>query len=805
MVGRVIEATIVDGSWSRPGVFHAGRSSDILACHPERRNRTKELKARPRRWLAILVAAVAAAGLPVATPAPAALPAGELLFSSARRGNFEVFRSAPDGTGQVNLTNKRLAEDLDPAWAPQGNRIVFARNGARQRYPDLWVMKADGSGQTRLTSGPAADRHPAWSPDGEWIAFVRSFPPQGTSQILIVSPDGSRLRKLTDTGPGVLNASPSWSPDGLRIAFASNRDGGFPEIYTMTREGAGLRRLTVDDRIDASPAWSPDGTSIAFERYGGGDADLWVMDADGIGQRNVTKSPADESDPSWSPDGSHLAFAAAPQGGGDRDVFVIPVDGGARSRVTTAGRADLSPSWAGGVGSPGAAAASTASTVGLPQIVPRQGERGDRTEKEVRKKKKRKRRVVRRVAPGVKLIKVRRRGPRKIFALRVDPTRRPSIDVALGRGVLPGLQRTRRIARRNRALAAVNGDFALPGGRPSGPFAADGDLKQSSFRGGTVFGAAGGGRSARIADPKVSMTSVEGASGDVWPVHRWNDGPPVYGEVAGFSAAGSSLELPPRASCAARLVPDGRPRWADSERAVERDYVVDRTGCFSARLRRGKSVVLAAHPGSPEALLLRSLEVGEQVTLGWSLGFPRVLDGIGGFPLLVRKGRLIASACGDPLCSRHPRTGIGITRNGHILLVVVDGRQPNWSVGMTLVEFAREMRRQGAVEAMNLDGGGSSTMVLRGRILNRPSDGKERAVSSAVLVLRRRDRGERLEAPTRSARAPATFDPTGPNPAFLDAGSTGGMLDALARGSLGPRVRLPEGLQRLVRAFRLVR
>jgi exopolysaccharide biosynthesis protein len=70
-----------------------------------------------------------------------------------------------------------------------------------------------------------------------------------------------------------------------------------------------------------------------------------------------------------------------------------------------------------------------------------------------------------------------------------------------------------------------------------------------------------------------------------------------------------------------------------------------------------------------------------------------------------------------------------------VLYVVVDGRQPGWSSGMTLVAFARLFRRLGAARALNFDGGASSTMVVRGRVVNRPSEGSLRAVESAMLVV----------------------------------------------------------------------
>jgi exopolysaccharide biosynthesis protein len=84
---------------------------------------------------------------------------------------------------------------------------------------------------------------------------------------------------------------------------------------------------------------------------------------------------------------------------------------------------------------------------------------------------------------------------------------------------------------------------------------------------------------------------------------------------------------------------------------------------------------------------------------------------------------------------RQARTLAGVTEDGRLLLVTVDGRRPGWSVGMTLPEAARLMRSLGARDALNLDGGGSTTMVVRGQVVNRPSDRVgERPVSDALYV-----------------------------------------------------------------------
>lgn len=118
---------------------------------------------------------------------------------------------------------------------------------------------------------------------------------------------------------------------------------------------------------------------------------------------------------------------------------------------------------------------------------------------------------------------------------------------------------------------------------------------------------------------------------------------------------------------------------------------------------------------------------------------------VGGTPVLVHQGALIDDFSPEQtsdsflnLC--HPRTAVGIRSNGDWVFVVVDGRIPNLGGGMTMSELAQLMVDLGCVEALNLDGGGSSTMVIDGVVVNRPvgeieENGKwVRAVSDAILI-----------------------------------------------------------------------
>ena len=116
---------------------------------------------------------------------------------------------------------------------------------------------------------------------------------------------------------------------------------------------------------------------------------------------------------------------------------------------------------------------------------------------------------------------------------------------------------------------------------------------------------------------------------------------------------------------------------------------------------------------------------------------------IGGGPQLIKNGRVEITNTAEKILPAfvsdgHPRTAIAKLKSGQILLVTVDGRQPGESIGMSLTMLASLLLEFDATDAINLDGGGSTTMVIRNKIINKPSDATgERPVSDAILVFSR--------------------------------------------------------------------
>ena len=214
--------------------------------------------------------------------------------------DFEIFVMNADGSNQTQITFNEL-DDEDPAWSPNGSRIVFVRDFDPVRGKldlDILTMKADGTGEQNLTNSPGVlDHEPNWAPNGRKIAFARAPDNDSNNDIYKMSPDGLNIRRLTINA--LNNEFPNWSPDGRRIAFNSNRDEETFEVYTMRAGGGDVTRLTFNKAGDGLPAWSPNGRKIAFASDRAGSPDIHTMRADGHNQMNRTNKKSFDYAPDW--------------------------------------------------------------------------------------------------------------------------------------------------------------------------------------------------------------------------------------------------------------------------------------------------------------------------------------------------------------------------------------------------------------------------------------------------------------------------------------------------------------------------
>jgi TolB protein len=273
------------------------------------------------RWAGVIGAGITTAAVTVSAFNPVTAPLNDWGYQPGA-DRSEIWTMRADGSGQTRLL-AALGDGVDfslPAWSPDGTRIAYTawtnEGGVRQNIRNsdqtsaIWTMAADGSDRRVVVDGAARDGAqawiPAWSPDGQWIAYTLS--PQG---VQAASPAGPEA----NPAPGVI---------GPPVA-----SGAGSSIWIVRPDGTGDRRLSAEGVDALSPVWSPDGASIAFiVAVTGGSSDIHVASVTEAGLTDefaVAADPANDWGPAWDPDGERLAFSSSRSG--NEEIWIAPLEG----------------------------------------------------------------------------------------------------------------------------------------------------------------------------------------------------------------------------------------------------------------------------------------------------------------------------------------------------------------------------------------------------------------------------------------------------------------------------------------------
>jgi Tol biopolymer transport system component len=301
-------------------------------------------------WLLAVAVLVSAAMLGAPAPAGATFPGSEGLLAYRSFSQTRVVN--PDGTGDRQLPLRVYAEGQ--AWSPDGRLLAYASRFVRR---GIYVGNADGTHPRRLTSH--RDHDPAFSPNGRRIVFDRigayhtgtGAVPTGT--IISMRLDGTHSRTLTRHGHG-FNVEPAYSPDGTRIAYVHrvNTAAATTRICLMRPDGSGKHCIAKTGNSFWNPDWAPNGKRIAFATPGG----IGLIRPNGSGRKTFGFAPTPDgnggpagpilSGPSYSPDGRFIVESAPTSANGERsELTVFTATGNDPRSLTLANDAAVDPAW----------------------------------------------------------------------------------------------------------------------------------------------------------------------------------------------------------------------------------------------------------------------------------------------------------------------------------------------------------------------------------------------------------------------------------------------------------------------------
>ena len=267
---------------------------------------------------------------------------GQIAFSMRAVGNqTDIYVMNADGSGQTRLTSAPENE-VSPAWSQDNKQIAFVRprtDGANVVHQDIFVMDANGSNGHWVSPTPNSVtlNDPSWSPDGSRIAVWTS-----ANDLAYLEVATGELKPITSSLGQLKGFYPSYDPSGQKIVFGGN--GTLYIIDANTFEMLS-KILLPSGLMNRHPTFSPDGQKIAFAGGPSGavGADIYVIGANGTGLTPLGNTSSTEAEPSWSPDGSQIAYASDHRAAAQ--IYRTNAGGGRRVRLSPKGLVALSPSY----------------------------------------------------------------------------------------------------------------------------------------------------------------------------------------------------------------------------------------------------------------------------------------------------------------------------------------------------------------------------------------------------------------------------------------------------------------------------
>ena len=350
------------------------------------------------------------------------------------------------------------------------------------------------------------------------------------------------------------------------------------------------------------------------------------------------------------------------------------------------------------------------------------------------------------VAPGITLYHLTSRtlvnppAPISAWALRLEPGR-ADLRAALANDEVLDTETVGALAGRHAAVAAINGGFFLPDGDPAGLYKLKGQLVSDTRRPRGAVGIYRHGDGFRLLFDRVTAAATlvieRGRRRTTRVPIAGVDTTRLRGRLMLFTPAYHKDTATPAGGL--EWVIDGEPLRVTEGPRPEGRTPIPQTGFVLSYGGAGVPAELARLTRGARV----HIEIQYDTAAGSATEWSATSEIIGGAGLLARDGRYLNDWKAERFQKgfaelRHPRTMIGTARDRAIWLVVVDGRQPELSAGMTLLELRELARRLQLTNALNLDGGGSTTMWVRGKTVNSPSDAAgPRKVSDALLVFPR--------------------------------------------------------------------